>query len=150
MEESKNTTTQKSSDLIENILHLNDDEFMRERQQEIEIDRLTKATGKPFIIKIKSLSVDRIFELQSNSYNSKGSLHLGKLYKGAVAACCEAIIEPNFDDVRLKKKLNLNDSALKKDVLQKILKPKEIQFINNRIVDLSGFDSDIADELKNE
>ena len=148
MEENRNTPNTDNIDLIDSIIKLDEDEFMHEKQQKIEIERLTKATGKQFLITIKSLSVDRLYDLQSSSLSSKGGVHLGKFYKGALTACSEAIVNPNFDDVRLKKKLKLNEQALKIDVLRKVFKPSEIQFINNQIMELSGFDNNTENELK--
>ncbi len=148
MEEVKTINEQELSS-IECLLGLDDDNFYSEKTQKIEIERLSKATGKPFIIAIKNLPVDRIYALQSNAMTKSGTVHLGNFYKGALTACSEAIIEPNFDDARLKKKLRLHEKALKIDVLQKVFKPTEINFINNQILEISGFNSNLNDELKN-
>ena len=134
---------------IEMLLGLSDDEFNSGKTKEIEIKRLSKKIGKPFMVTIKNLSAERIYELQDKSYDKNGNVVMGKFYDGALNGCSEAIVSPDFNDVRIKKKLGLSDTALKKDVLSKVFKVNEINEINSEIMDLSGFDKNLSDDIKN-
>ena len=77
---------------------------------------------------------------------------MNKFYKGALNICSECITNPNFDDEKLKKKLNLHERALKIDVLKKVFKVSEINIINSECMSISGFDdnSELVEELKND
>lgn len=138
--------------LIENLLGLNDENFNNEKTKEVEIPRLTKATGEKFIVTIKSLSPDRIYELQDRSLDKNGAVSMNRFYKGAINICSEAIVSPDFNSEKLKKKLNLHDKCLKIDVLTKVFKVSEINQINSEIMSISGFDdtSEVINELKND
>lgn len=134
---------------IELLLDLDDKEFNKEKTKDIEIKRLSDKTKKPFFITIKSLSPERIYELQDKSYDKNGNVVMGKFYDGALNGCSEAIVSPDFNDTRLKHKLGLSDTALKKDVLMRVFKVNEINEINSEIMDISGFNKDVGEEIKN-
>ena len=126
--------------LIESLLSLDDKNFNSETTKQVEIKRLSKATGSPFFVTIKSLEPARIYEVQDKSLDGKGNVSMNRFYKGALESCSESIIEPNFNDERLKKKLHLHEKALKIDVIKKIFKVSEINKINSEIMSISGFD----------
>ena len=138
--------------LIQNLLELDDRNFNNTTEKEVEIPRLTKATGKAFSVKIKSLTPDRIYELQDRSLDKSGSISMNKFYKGALSICTEAIVEPDFNDEKLKKKLGLHEKALKIDVIKKVFKVSEINTINSEVMSISGFDdmNEVQTELKND
>ena len=138
--------------LIESLLGLDDKEFNNQRTKDVEIMRLTRLTGKPFMVTVKSLSPERIYELQDRSLDKSGAVSMNKFYKGALNICSECITSPNFDDEKLKKKLNLHERALKIDVLKKVFKVSEINIINSECMSISGFDdnSELVEELKND
>ena len=134
---------------IERLLGLDDNEFNKNKTKDVEIKRLSKLAKKPFFVTIKSLSPERVYELQDKSYDKNGNVVMGKFYDGALIGCCEAIVAPDFNDIRLKKKLGLSDTALKKDVLMRVFKVNEINEINSEIMDISGFNKDVGEEIKN-
>ena len=49
--------------LIQNLLELDDKNFNTSTEKEVEIPRLSKATGKPFSVKIKSLTPLFLFKI---------------------------------------------------------------------------------------
>ena len=138
--------------LIENLLGLDDKHFNNEKTKDVEIPRLTKATGSPFFVKIRNLTPDRIYELQDRSLDKTGAVNMGKFYKGALSICSEAIVEPDFESERLKKKLHLHEKCLKIDVLSKVFKVSEINELNSEVMSISGFDEagGVISELKND
>ena len=138
--------------LIESLLGLDDKEFNNQRSKDVEIPRLTKLIGKPFNVTIKSLSPERIYELQDGSLDKKGAVSMNRFYKGAINICSECITSPNFDDEKLKKKLGLNERCLRIEVLKKVFKVSEINIINSECMSISGFDdnSEVVEELKND
>lgn len=138
--------------LIGKLLELDDKNFNNSKTKEVEIPRLSKATGTTFNVTIKSLSPDRIYELQDRSLDKSGSISMNKFYKGALNICSEAITEPDFNDEKLKKKLGLHEKALKIDVIKKVFKVAEINTINSEVMSISGFDDlgELEKEIKND
>lgn len=138
--------------LIEGLLGLDDSNFNTHKTKLVEIPRLSKALGVPFMIGIKSLSPERIYELQDKSIDNTGGVSMIKFYRGACNVCSEAITSPDFDDVKLKKKFNLHEKALKLEVIKAVLKVPEINLINSEVMAISGFDeaSEVVNELKND
>ena len=77
--------------LIESLLGLDDKEFNNQRTKDVEIPRLTRLTGKPFMVTVKSLSPERIYELQDRSLDKSGAVSMNKFYKGALNICSETL-----------------------------------------------------------
>ncbi len=95
-------------------------------------DRICTADGKPYLFKIKALSMEEFQRAKAKTDKSgRGSLNG---FKSAVVI--SGCVEPNFKDAKSLKALG---AALPEDYLKKVLLAGEISRLAGEILKLSGF-----------
>lgn len=120
--------------------------------EEMEIVRLSKMIGEPFIIKLQAVHPQRYTEIQSMAVNlnKKGGINNIDIYKQNTHMILASLVEPNIKDRKL---LDHFKVATPIDLIGKLFLAGEIDTINKKINDLSGFNEDdtkkIKDEIKN-
>lgn len=119
--------------------------------KKVEIPRLTKLLGFPFVLELKQISARRIQEIQmrGTKINEDKSVEIdnGKLNMGML---CDGISNKEFDQPDILKKFGC---ATRKDLFMKLFKPGEIQDIAEAISKLCGYSvknlQDMTEQVKN-
>lgn len=113
--------------------------------KEVEIPRLSKLLGVPFILKLKQISARRIQEIQLRATKitkdrtievDNGNLNMSIL--------CEGIVNREFDQADILKKFSC---ATRKDLFLKLFKPGEIQDLTDEISKICGYSTKNIEEL---
>lgn len=116
-------------------------------KEDIEITRLSKALGEPFIVTVKELSYKRIQDLKMLSADKNGVLDEKEFVEMVVT---DGIVSPDFNNKELLQKFKV---ASKQALVAKLFKAGELENIGKRITSLSGFDvgsiKKVANEVKN-
>lgn len=118
--------------------------------KEVEITRLSKIFGKPFILTCQALSPEKYEEVQDMAVSVKGKdvdLDVSQLQLFTVM---EGVIgedgKPLFKSAELRSKYKV---PTPKDVVRKILLSGEITAVYTQIAKLSGFGDEAVKEVKN-
>ena len=118
--------------------------------KDVEITRLSKVFGKPFILTCQALSPERYEEVQDMAVSVKGKdvdLDVSMLQLFTVI---EGVIDTNgkplFKSADLRTKYKVPSP---KDLLRKILLSGEITAVYTEIAKLSGFGDEAVKEVKN-
>lgn len=113
---------------------------------QIEIKRLSKLLGKPFIITYRAATIDEIKEIGDKATRD-GKHSEAEEMKWTIY---EMVTDPNFKDAELRKAYAVVRPV---DIVSTILLGGEIITVYNAIMNLSGFDRTAGgvnvDELKN-
>ena len=118
-----------------------------ERKEQINLGgRLEK-----YPLTIRSLTTDeyhsiRTMALENPNSNKKRRFNINKFNDNVVIAC---LVDPNLKDAEMLKAANLMDSI---QLLHKVFLPGEIDIISEKILEASGFNTDMEediDEVKN-
>ena len=113
--------------------------------KEVEIPRLSKLLGVPFILKLKQISARRIQEIQLRATKitkdrtvevDNGNLNMSIL--------CDGIANKEFDQDDILKKFGC---ATRKDLFLKLFKPGEIQDLADEISKICGYSTKNIEEL---
>ncbi len=113
--------------------------------KEVEIPRLSKLLGVPFILKLKQISARRIQEIQLRATKitkdrtvevDNGNLNMSIL--------CDGIANKEFDQADILKKFGC---ATRKDLFLKLFKPGEIQDLADEISKICGYSTKNIEEL---
>jgi hypothetical protein len=105
--------------------------------KEVEIKRLSRAAGEKVIFKLESISMDKYVDIGEMSKDPGDT---------QIFAIIEGVKEPNLRDKDLMNKYN---SVTPKDLVKKLLLPGEIGTLYSEVSELSGFDKDMIEEVKN-
>lgn len=118
-----------------------------ERKEQINLGgRLEK-----YPLTIRSLTTDeyhsiRTMALENPNSNKKRRFNINKFNDNVVISC---LVDPNLKDAEMLKAANLMDSI---QLLHKVFLPGEIDIISEKILEASGFNTDMEediDEVKN-
>jgi len=113
---------------------------------EMEIKRLSKKAGEPFVIQYKAMSGKRITELVRNSTDDNGKIPGAKEYDGNLILIGEALTSPDLKNKDLQKHFG---AASPKDLADKLFNGGEVKRIASAIMELSGYGNDADSEIKN-
>lgn len=121
---------------LEDFLALPD---ISEITEEIELSRLGK-------LKIKALDSDEynIYIKKNRKVDRKGNVNFNdNAFKLDIIS--EKLVEPDFSNPEFLKKAKCNTA---KEFINSKLLPGEIQELSDKILELSGFDKDISDDIE--
>lgn len=133
--------------LTDRLLKLDAGTVNTEQSGEIEIKRLSKLTGEPFLVKCKALSGQEYTEISMTIIDDKKNrVNYDKAYDVNTRVALAGIMDPNLKDKSLLKHYNC---PTPKELLEKLFNGGEIAGIASLVTNLSGYGEDSEDELKN-
>jgi hypothetical protein len=116
----------------------------------MEIKRLSKVFGAPFIVTVSALSPDRYEEVQDMSITVKGKDADIEISLFQMLVVLEGVMEPNGKPLFKNKDLMAKFKAsTPKELVRKLLLSGEITSIYGEIAELSGFGEGAVAEVKN-
>ena len=114
--------------------------------KEMEIKRLSKAAGKPFIVKLQGVPAKRFTKIV-DGISDKNGIRTDKAYDANVNLITIGMVDPSMKDKALLDKFECSTPG---DLVEKLFKPSEIGVLADAITELSGFGSDnTVAEVKN-
>lgn len=134
--------------LIDKLLQLDVNKVTEKPTREFEIERLSKLLGEKVMFKCKALDGETYSDIQRKGIDisKKGSIRDMKIFEMQLMTCIEGIVEPNLKDKRLMEQYG---TPTPKELVKKMLLPGEIADLHNVINELSGYETDDEDEIKN-
>lgn len=129
---------------------LGDEDLLKKPEKQFIVKRLSK-TNVNFILNLQAISMNTFKHIQDINTNKKDTLDaIGT----QVSMLCYGVKEFNMKNAENKvklegtfKKVNVNNIE---EFISRILLPGEIANIAEEISNLSGFDGDTIEEIKNE
>lgn len=115
-------------------------------EREIELKRLSKLMGEPFILRCKGLPGNRYTELATIAVDKNGKPDISKAHDVNILIAVAGTISPDLKDQRL---LQHFKCSTPKDLICKLLNGGEIARVAEAVTELSGFGEDSDDEIKN-
>lgn len=118
----------------------------------VEVPRLTKILGVPFMVKLQSVPIKRMNEIQETSIQmtNKGRYAGTDINQLQMLTLCASIADPDLGNKELQKKLH---AATPKEVLEKLFLAGEIQMLYDKVQEVSGYTAESEqkkrDEVKN-
>lgn len=138
--------------LAEALLAVDAGKIKERATKEIEIPRLSKLMGEPFVIKLRQIPTKRMQEIQDMalSIDKNGKLEKVKTNEMQLMMICDGIANKEFDDREVLKRFG---AATRKDLFQTLFNAGEISGIYKKVSDLCGYGDeavkDKVDEVKN-
>lgn len=138
--------------LAEALLAVDAGKIKERATQEIEIPRLSKLMGEPFVIQLRQIPTKRMQEIQdmSLSVDKNGRLEKVKTNEMQLMMICDGIANKEFDNRDVLKRFG---AATRKDLFQTLFNAGEISGIYKKVSDLCGYGDesvrDKVDEVKN-
>lgn len=134
---------------IELLLGLDTETLTMIPEGEVEIPRLSKLVGAPYMVKVTALSGRQIDRLRELAKDKRGNV---KDYDLQVLVCAKAMKDPDMNDDDLMKKMG---TATPKDTVEKVFnRSGEVRLIATEVLRLSGMiqeddEPSFEDEVKN-
>lgn len=138
--------------IAEALLAADAGKIKEQAKEEIEITRLSKIFGEPFILQIQQIPAKRFKEIQSMAVtlDKKGKPSKVKPFEMQLMILCDGIANKDFDK---REVLDHFKAATRKDLFQTLFNAGEIAGISEKITELCGFGDDAVkdkvDEVKN-
>ncbi|MBQ0079693.1 MAG: hypothetical protein KBS66_07390 [Eubacterium sp.] len=130
---------------VDLLLGLDNNALDFDNTKTLEITRLSKLSGAPFLVKVQGMSANRYTRMMSDA--AVKNAKLDKVYDANINVCVTGIVEPSMKDKNLMEKFSCSTPA---ELLEKLFRPSEINHIAEVIGELSGFGSeDLITEVKN-
>ena len=134
---------------IDKLLKADIDKLTEKPTAKIEIKRLSKVCGEPFIMTVTALDGRLLAELAEDNTDIKG----GKVkhadnYNMALDLIVNGTVDPDFKNADLMRKFGAHTPN---DVVAKLLLPAEMGMVAEKITDLCGVEnqSDVDELVKN-
>ena len=115
--------------------------------KQVKIKRLSEAVGQDVIFTVQSLTADEHKEIQDMCFkiDKKNRVEFDtELMK--VLTILHGIVDPKLKDKQL---LDYHEVRTPKDLIKKLLLPGEQELLYEAIKEISGFDEDSIEEIKN-
>ncbi len=112
----------------------------------LEIVRLSKLAGEPFVVTLQAVSARRYTELVNNVTDKKGVVDSGKAYRAYVMVALAGLIDPPMKDKDIQEYYGCSTPE---ELLETIFTGGEITMIAEKITDLSGMSGNVVREVKN-
>jgi len=112
----------------------------------LEIMRLSKLAGEPFVVTLQAVSARRYTELVNNVTDKKGVVDSGKAYQAYVMVALAGMVDPPMKDKDIQEHYGCSTPE---ELLETIFTGGEITMIAERITDLSGMSGNVVREVKN-
>lgn len=114
--------------------------------KEMEIKRLSKAAGKPFIVKLQGVPAKRFTKIV-DGISDKNGIRTDKAYDANINLIAIGMVDPSMKDKALLDKFECSTPG---ELVEKLFKPSEIGALADAITELSGFGGDnTVAEVKN-
>lgn len=111
----------------------------------MEIKRLSKMTGQPFMVKIKALSGRRYLGYADMARDNNNNISMDKLCDANSLIVCAGMVEPDMKNKELQEHFG---AKTPKNLVEKIFRDGEIGKIADEIAELSGYGKDTDDKVK--
>lgn len=137
--------------LVDGLLALDKEDVLKKETAEIEIKRLSKLTGKPFMVEVQAVSARRYQEIQSGLLSKNGSVDFSKVYDVNQSIVLEGVINPNLKDQKL---LDHFGAKTPKELAQVLFQGGDMVKLADLVAKVSGFEDEEEaqeqeDEIKN-
>lgn len=132
---------------VDILLGLDNEAIEFKNEKELEIKRLSKAAGKPFIVKVQGISPRRFTKIINGVNDAKKGVQADRAYEANISIVLIGLVNPSMKDEKLMEKFGCSTPG---DLLEKIFRPSEIGSMADTITELSGFGADdVVEEVKN-
>ncbi len=132
--------------LTEKLLALDAAKYKEKKTDTIEIKRLSKLTGEPFIVKIQEVDDNRMQELQAMLLTPKGKVDYTQVRKVSALLCCDGVIDPNLGDEKLQKHFG---AATPRELADILFKGTDLGEVADAITSLGNYTDADEEEIKN-
>ncbi|BCN32069.1 phage tail assembly chaperone [Anaeromicropila herbilytica] len=136
--------------LVDGLLALDKEDVLKKETAKVEIKRLSKLTGEPFMVEVQAISARRYQEIQSDLLNKNGSVDYSKIYEVNQSIVMEGVINPNLRDQKL---LDHFDVRTPRELTQILFQGGDMVKLADLIANVSGFsdedEKEQEDEIKN-
>lgn len=132
--------------LVDKLLALDANEVKQKETATVEVKRLSKLLGEPFMVKVQAISGQRFQELSADILDKKGNVDFSKVYKQNTLVVLEGIVEPNLKDEGLQKHFG---ASTPKELAEILFQGGVMANLANTISVISGFSDDTDEEIKN-
>lgn len=137
--------TKKTSNVMDLLLN-SADGALKKPQKEVELPRLTKLFGEPFIVTCEALDVDQMDIIQENSMVLRGKEVDLNMNEMQIFTILEGVKEPNLKDKELRAKFK---APTPKELVRKLFLSGEITKLYQVVSELSGYNDEAIQEVKN-
>lgn len=137
------------TNLVDALLAADANQITQKEITTVEIPRLTKIVGVPFIVTLQAVSPKRLDEIQEQAIKmtKKGRYAGTDLTTLRRLTLCESIIEPDLKNKKLQEKFGV---VSPKELISKLFSAGEIQNLYEKSQQVSGFTEENEEEYKEE
>lgn len=137
------------ANLVDALLAADANQITQKEITTVEIPRLTKIVGVPFIVTLQAVSPKRLDEIQEQAIKmtKKGRYAGTDLTILRRLTLCESIIEPDLKNKKLQEKFGV---VSPKELISKLFSAGEIQNLYEKSQQVSGFTEENEEEDKEE
>jgi hypothetical protein len=113
---------------------------------EMEIKRLSKIAGSPFVVEYEAISGRKYARIASFIAGKDGKTDVSSGFDANLMVCVAGIKSPDLNSEDLQKRFKV---ATPKDLVEKVFTFGEVAQIASAIGEVSGLNSDGEEEVKN-
>lgn len=130
--------------IIEKLIAADKNKNMK-KEKKIKSQKLTELLGEETFITIRALSGRKINNLNQMMTDKKGNVDVSKAFDANLMYCVEGIVEPSMKDKNLMEAYGM---ATPKDLAERLF-DVEASSIAGKIIELSGLEKDVEEDVKN-
>ena len=128
------------------LMGLDADKVKERPTAKLELTRLSKLTGEPFVVTLQAISARRYTELVNDVTTKKGAIDSGKAYKAYVMVAISGLVEPSMKDKDLQEHYGCSTPD---ELLETLFTGGEITSMAEKITEISGMAGNVVREIKN-
>ena len=136
--------------LLDKLLKADETKLTAKETAELEIPRLSKLMGEPFVMKLQGISSERLSEIAEDNteYSKNGRVKSQDSYKIGLDTVLAGTVDPDFRDKDLMKKFGVITPY---DLRNKVFNAGELALMGKKITELCGMASqnDVDELVKN-
>lgn len=132
--------------LVDKLLAVDATKYKEKKTEKVEIKRLSKLIGEPFMVKVQEIDSNRMQEIQAMAFDKKGNYDMTKARHINLIVICEGIVEPSLSDKNLQKHFG---ASTPKELADTLFKGIDATKIADKIAELSNIVEVEDEEVKN-
>lgn len=131
---------------VDILMKLDAEKLKEKPKAQLEINRLSKLSGEPFIVELEAVPARRYTDLVAGVVDKNGNIDASKGYKANKMIVLAGMKEPSMKDKAL---LEYYGCSTPEELLETIFTGGEISAIAEKIIEISGMSGDVVKEVKN-
>ena len=131
---------------VDILMKLDAGKLKEKPKAQLEITRLSKESGEPFVVELEAVTARRYADLIGDVMDKHGNIDAAKGYKANKLIVLAGMQDPSMKDKTLMEHFGCSTPE---ELLETIFRGGEISAIAEKIIEISGMSGNVVQEVKN-